>query len=101
MSHLSQWLIVMALPFLIGGMVFGPAVLLLPLGGVLGVGVGLTSTGAHFTSTFKLELLTALLVCILLFTTGYRYRHGFWGKAMASLAIYGWCFVGLIGFGPQ
>lgn len=101
MRDALQWLIVAALPLLIGGIFLGPAILLLPVGGVVGVGVGVISNGTPFTIAFKVGLLSALLGCVLLFVTGCRHRHAFWGKASASLAVYLWCAAGLVGFGPQ
>ena len=98
----KHWLAVYLTPYvLIGIFTLGAGLFLLPLGGIAGVFVGLTSTAPYFTSSFKLALAAALVFAVTLFIIGYKFRNQFWGKALNAAGVYLWCLSGLIGFGPQ
>ena len=101
-SDKKHWLAVYLIPYtLVGIFTLGVGLFILPLGGTLGVIVGLSSTEPYFTSSFKLALGLALCVAIFLFIVGYKYRNKLWGKIINAVGFYLWCFAGVVGFGPQ
>lgn len=102
LSHTWQWALAYGVPaFLIGVPTMGLGLLMLPLGGTLGVVVGLTSEAPFFTVNFRILLIIECLFSLALFFIGMRYRRYFWGKVLSSVGIYLWCLSGLVGFGPQ
>lgn len=101
MNDTKQWLIVVLVPLAVAIVVLGSGVVLLPLGGTLGILVGLFSSAAFFTVGFKVGLALGLLTCCLSFLIGYRFRNRFLGKTLMSLSVFVWCGIGLFGFGPQ
>lgn len=98
----NHWLAVYLIPYaLIGIFTLGAGLFFLPLGGTLGIYVGLTSTAQFFTSAFKIALAASLVFAIILFFVGYKHRSNLWGKALNAAGVYVWCLSGLVGFGPQ
>lgn len=98
----KHWLAVYLIPYvLISIFTLGAGLFLLPLGSTLGVFIGLISTAPYFTSFFKLTLVAALVLAIILFIIGYTFRNKLWGKILNAGGVCSWCLSGLIGFGPQ
>ncbi len=101
-KNLKQWLIVYLAPYaLIGIFTFGAGLFLVPLGGTLGVFVGLTSDAPFFTFKFRLTLMAVCIASIIIFIIGYKLRSKIWGKILNAAGSYLWCFAGIVGFGPQ
>jgi hypothetical protein len=101
LMQILQWLVVFLVPPLPMLSQYGSGTLLLPLGATAGVWVGLTSTHPYCTIGFKLGLALALIPCVVIFALGLRRRRALLGKFMTAATVYGWCILGLIGFGPQ
>lgn len=98
----KQWLAVYLIPYaLIGIFTLGAGLFMFPLGGIVGVVVGLSSTEPYFTSSFKIVLSSVLFLAVMLFIVGFRFRERLWGKIINAAGVYLWCVAGLIGFGPQ
>ena len=101
-KDIKQWLVIYLIPYaVVGILTLGTGLILLPLGGTVGVIIGLSSTEPYFTSSFKMILITVLLLAILLFIVGFKFHEKLWGKILNAVGVYLWCVSGLIGFGPQ
>lgn len=101
MSDIVQWIVALMLPLVLAGMAFGQAVFLLPVAATIGVFQGLTASAPYASNAFQTGIGLALALCVIAMLSGLRFRRHVLGKIMTSLGIYGWCLVGLVGFGPQ
>lgn len=101
-AELKHWLFVYLVPYiLIGISTLGAGFILLPLGGVVGVYVGIISPNSYLTRESQFLLGIACFMAALMFVIGYRYRKRIWGKIVNAAGVYLWCIAGLVGFGPQ
>ncbi len=106
-SHLKQWLQVLFIPLFVmlailslfhGGGSLG-LLFLLPLGGTLGVYIGLTSSAPVYANGFKIGFFLVLCVAIASMVIGIRYRKKLWGKCLFSFGFYLWGMAGLMALG--
>jgi hypothetical protein len=102
MTPTIQWATLILVPALALGLTLSwSGLLMLPLGATLGIYVGLSSGEPFFSMGFKTMIAALCAVCALLFIIGMTRRQSLWGKALVVGSVYGWCLVGLMGFGPQ
>ncbi len=106
-SHLKQWLQVLFIPLfvmlailsLFHGVGSLGLLFLLPLGAILGVYVGLTSSAPIYANGFKIGFFLVLCVALLSMIIGICYRKKLWGKCLFSFGFYLWGMAGLSALG--
>ena len=96
----AQWLLLYLSPLVIGALIEGSKIMIIPLG-AFGVLVGLLAGAPYFTLPFKLAIGSSAAVATALFILGIKFRAHLWGKIVDVLGAYLWCATGVIGFGPH
>ena len=101
-KHKKQWLTIYLIPYaLLGILTLGGGLIILPLGGTLGVAFGLFYNTDYFSVSFIAIWVLILIVSLVSFIIGYKFRENLWAKILNASSAYLWCFAGLVTLSPH